>query len=77
MTITTDNNGFRFPIGTTFRTRHRHPRFCTVVDRYTTTNEKGEIVNRRYVCTHEMLGHIVTDYDVPDATIALGLTNGN
>lgn len=77
MITTTDNNGFRFPIGTIFRTRHKHPRTCTIVDRYTTTNEKGEIVDRRYVCTHEVLGQIVTDYNVPDAAIAMGLTNGN
>jgi hypothetical protein len=77
MRTTTDDNGFRFPIGTTFRTRHKHPRTCTVVDRYTTTNERGEVVDRRYVCTHEVSGQIVTDYHVPDTTIAMGLINGS
>jgi hypothetical protein len=77
MTSTIDNNAFRFPIGTVFRTRHKYPRICTVVDRYTTTNEKGDVVDRRYVCTHEVLGQIVTDYHVPDTTIAMGLMNGS
>lgn len=66
---------FRFQIGTTFYTRHKHPRFCTVVDRYTTTNEKGEVVKRCYVCTHEVMGQVVTDYDVPDTTIAMGIVD--
>ena len=61
-------------IGTVFTTRHKQPRVCTVIDKHVTTNSKGEIVKTRYVATHELLGQIVTDYDVVETTILMGLS---
>ena len=43
----------------------------TVIDIYTTTNSKGKVVKRVYVCSHELLGQEVVNYDVPAATIKL------
>jgi hypothetical protein len=43
---------------------------CTVVDYLITRNSKNEIYQIRYVCTHPFCGQIVTDYDVPETTIA-------
>jgi hypothetical protein len=63
----------RFAIGTQYVTRHKHPRHCTVVDILTTYNSKGECVRIRYVATHEFIGQTVTEYDVTDTTIAMGL----
>lgn len=62
----------RFPIGTQFKTRGKHPRVCTVVDIHRTYNAQGALVKVRYVATHEFLGQTVTDSDVVDATIARG-----
>jgi hypothetical protein len=42
----------------------------TVVDYLITRNSKNEIYQIRYICTHLFCGQIVTDYDVPEATIA-------
>lgn len=63
----------RFPIGTRFRTRGKHPRICTVTDLLTTTNHAGQVVHHRYVATHEFAGQTITDRDVVETTIAMGL----
>lgn len=60
-----------FPIGTRFKTRGKHPRLCTVVDILKTYNSAGELVEVRYLTTHECLGQIVTDR-VVRTTIAMG-----
>lgn len=62
-----------YPIGTTFSTGGKHPKTCTVVDHLTTTNSKGEVVNERYVATHQFCGQSVTDHNVVAVTIARGL----
>jgi hypothetical protein len=62
----------KFPIGTVFKTRHKHPRTCTVIDIYRTFNSAGEQVDMRYVTTHEFLGQILTDTQVPETAIQLG-----
>lgn len=62
----------RFPIGTKYTTRHKHPRHCTVIDRLTVTNDKGEIVETYYTAMHQFLGQIVLDTRVGDTTIAMG-----
>jgi hypothetical protein len=62
-----------YPIGTKFQTRGKHPRKCTVTDILKTYNSKGEHVRTRYVAQHELVGQIVTDYDVAATTIAMGL----
>lgn len=69
-----EDAGFKFPIGTTFLTRGKAPRLCTVADQLTTYNAAGEVVKRRYVATHpSALGVAVTDHDVVETTIAMGV----
>lgn len=63
----------RFPIGTQFMTRGKVPHLCTVVDLLTTLNSKGEVVKLRYVATHKLIGQTVTDYDVCETSIVVGL----
>jgi len=63
----------KYPVGTQYMTRGKHPRLCTVVDYHTTTNLAGEVVKERYVSTHEFCGQTVTDYDIVPVTIARGL----
>ena len=63
------------PIGTKF-TRRLSPKrtdVCTVVDILRTYNSANELVNLRYVATHEFLGQLVTDRDVCAVTIARNL----
>ncbi len=61
-------------LGTEYQSRGKHPRLCTVTDILRTYNAAGEMVRVRYVATHPgPLGQIVTDHDVCDATIGLGL----
>lgn len=63
----------RFNIGQRFKTRHRHPRECTVIDIWRTYDSAGELVKIRYVAVHECLGQVVTDHDVTETTIAMGI----
>ena len=65
----------RFPIGTQYKTRGKHPRLCTVVEQLTTTDSNGEVVKRRYVSKHSFLDQDVFDYDVVETTIAMGLVS--
>lgn len=65
----------KFPIGTKYKTRHRVPRICTVVDILKTYNNANELVKIRYVSSHEFLGQLVNDSDVVETTIAMGLIN--
>lgn len=62
-----------YAIGTQFLSRGKHPRLCTVTDILTTYNAAGQVVRVRYVATHDMLGQVVTDRDVCDTTIAMGV----
>jgi hypothetical protein len=64
----------RFPIGTQYKTRGKFPRLCTVTDQLTVTNSKGEIVKTYYHSTHEFCGQLVTNTDVCDTTIAMGVS---
>ena len=59
-------------IGVVYKTRGKHPKICTVVDRLETYNSKGELVKTRYVSEHEFLGQTVTDNDVVPVTILRG-----
>jgi hypothetical protein len=63
----------RFKVGTTFYSRGKHPRLCTVTDYLVTRNLAGEVVKARYVATHDMCGQDVVDVDVPEVAIAMGL----
>ena len=62
----------RFPIGTVYTTRGRHPRCCTVTDIITAYNSRGELVSTRYVATHELMGRIITEHGICETTIAMG-----
>ena len=62
----------RYSIGTKFKTRGKVQHICTVVDILKTYNSKGELVQVRYVATHEFMGQTVTERDVVGATIAMG-----
>jgi len=62
----------RFKIGTMYKTRGASPRICTVIDILKTYNSKNELIQIRYVSTHEFLGQKVANYDVPETTIAMG-----
>ena len=55
-----------------YKTRGKHPRLCTVVDKLETYNSKGELVKTRYVSEYTFLGQTVTDRDVLDITILRG-----
>jgi len=65
-----------YPIGTKFKTRGKNPLVCTVIDVWKTYNKAGELVQTRYVATHDFLGMPVTDRDVVAVTIARGLIVG-
>lgn len=65
----------KFGPGTTFQTRGKHPLTCVVTDVLTTRNLAGDVVGIRYVATHEFAGQTVTDRDVLETTIAMGLPN--
>ncbi len=63
----------RFPLGTQYWTRGRHPCLCTVVDQLTVLNLAGHVVSTHYAAQHEFLGQKIRDHNVMDATIARGL----
>lgn len=67
----------KYPVGTQFWSRGRHPRLCTVVDVHQTYNLAGEMVKLRYVATHELAGQTITDRDVPETAVAMGLIEEN
>ena len=54
-------------IGTTYLDRNK--RLCTVVDVWQTYNVAGDLVQTRYVCSHEFCGQTVTERDVLAITI--------
>ncbi len=64
-----------YRIGTKFKTRGKVPRLCTVTDILKTYNSRGELVETRYVATHEFMGQAITDRDVVNVTIARGLVS--
>lgn len=63
----------KFEIGTKYKTRHKTPKTCTVVDILRTYNSKEELISIRYVSTYEFLGQLVKDSDVVETTIMMGL----
>jgi hypothetical protein len=67
------NKEARYPIGTVFKSRGKSPKRCTVIDFLKTYDSRGELVQIRYVATHEFMGQIVTDRDVCEASIAMGI----
>ena len=66
----------RFKIGQQYTPLGKHlPLIYTIVDIHTTYNVNGEHVRTRYVASHEFCGQIVKEYDIPEATIARGLSS--
>lgn len=63
----------RFPVGTQFMTRGKAGRLCTVTDFHVTRNLAGDVVKVRYVATHPLMGQEITDSDVPETTVAMGV----
>jgi hypothetical protein len=63
----------RFDIGTRFMSRGKAPRLCTVTDIYRTFNAAGKLVRTRYAAAHTFMGQEVTDHDVTETAIAMGL----
>lgn len=61
----------KFPIGTQFMTRGKHPRKMTVLDQYTTTNAQGEVVRREYLCAHTLMGQVIQSLEC-ETTVAMG-----
>lgn len=62
-----------YPIGTKFMSGGKYPYECTVVDILKTYNSKNELVRIGYEATHEFLGQIITDHNLPAASIGRGL----
>ncbi len=67
----------KYSIGQQFTTRGKHPQVCTIVDIWTTLNSAGKPVKLRYVATHQFMGQTITDYDVLETTIAMGIARTN
>lgn len=64
----------KFLPGTTFIPVGRKDRgIHTVMDVLTTTDLKGDVVQVRYVATHQLMGQPVTDRNVVEPTILRGL----
>lgn len=59
----------QFQIGQQFKPIGKKHTY-TVKDIYYTRNHSNELIRFCYVCTHLFCGQVVTDYDVPEATIA-------
>lgn len=62
-----------YPIGTKFETQGKRKDICTVVDGLYTYNNANELVEIRYVATHEFMGQTVKNRDVCKTTIARGI----
>ncbi len=66
----------KYHIGTQYMSRGKYPRLCTVTDIFKTFNNSGELVKIRYVSRHEFMGQVLTDPDVVETTITMGLIKG-
>lgn len=62
-----------YPIGTKFMSLGKHPYECTIVDVLKTYNSNNELIKVGYNATHEFLGQIVTEHNLPSASIARGI----
>lgn len=59
----------KYPVGLRFKPMGKKTTY-TVSDIYTTRNQQNKVVQLRYVCKYLFSGQVVTDYDVPETTIA-------
>ena len=62
-----------FPIGTKYVSRGKHPNVCTITDIYRTYDNNNDLIKTAYVAVHDFMGQTVTDYDVPKATVTMGI----
>ncbi len=63
-----------YKIGLRFKRANRKAdKFETIIDILKTTNNAGELVKIRYVASHELMGQVINDYDVTQATTARAL----
>jgi hypothetical protein len=67
----------RFKIGQQFKSSGKQPKLCTIVDVLRTYNTRCDLVEVRYIATHEFCGQLVRDSNVHDIEIAKGLVTGN
>jgi hypothetical protein len=64
----------KYAVGTKYMSRGKCPKLCTVTDILRTYNSANELVRVRYVATHDMLGNTITDHDVAECAVSMGLT---
>ena len=65
----------KYPIGTKFiRRSNRKNKLVETVTDYLETRSviTGDLIKSRYVATHEFCGQIISDRDIPAASIAMG-----
>lgn len=62
-----------YGIGTVYRTRGKNPRDCMVTDVLRTYDAFGNLVKVRYVSIHKCMGQMVTEHDVLETTIKMGV----
>lgn len=65
----------RFAVGTLYIPIGKAGNLCTVTDFLVTYNLAGDVVQTRYVSTHQFCGQTVTNRDVVETTIARGLVS--
>ena len=63
----------KYPIGTKFKTNGKNPKYCEVIDIHYTYNSKIELIDIKYVASHEFCGQIVIEKNIPQITIDMGL----
>ena len=59
----------KYKIGQKFKPMGKNSTY-TVKDIYLTYNSQNDLISIRYVCDYLFCEQIVTDYDVPETTIA-------
>lgn len=67
-----DNINEIITIGTVFTMRGKHPKQCKVTDIHKTYNAAEWLIKTTYVATHMFGDQVVTEYDIPAATIVKG-----
>jgi hypothetical protein len=61
-----------YSIGTQYTSGGKRKDICTVIDIHKTYDFKGDLVKTRYVSTHEFMGQLVTEHDIPVVSIQRG-----
>ena len=72
MTINTHKDwAYEYYIGTKYLDRNK--REITIEDVHTTTNMKGEVVKKRFLTSHHLLGQKIFAHDVVKTTVDMAL----